>query len=130
MKHFYHIRCNPDLGEGFCAMQSIPCSCSGCVEQLSKPWLPNLGKPQQPRYVIEPETCKYSSILRGYNKLYIAKLNLKKETINPDEMKIKEKLVLQGMTQVASEEIEYNTMSAFQTRDCNTHGYYIFKKDR
>ena len=20
MKHFYHIRCNPDLGEGFCAM--------------------------------------------------------------------------------------------------------------
>ena len=56
MKHFYHIRCNPELGEGFCAMRCIPCAFSGCVEQLSKPWLPNLVKTQQPRYVIEPET--------------------------------------------------------------------------
>ena len=44
MKHFYNIRCNPDLGKGFCAMQRMPCACSGCVEQLSKPWLPNLEK--------------------------------------------------------------------------------------
>ena len=44
MKHFYHIRCNPELGEGFCAMRSIPCDCYGCVEQLSKPWLNNLEK--------------------------------------------------------------------------------------
>ena len=42
MKHFYHIRCDPELGEGFCAMRRIPCACSGYVEQLSKPWLPNL----------------------------------------------------------------------------------------
>ena len=117
MKHFYHIICDPDLGEGFCAMRRIPCACSGCVEQLSKPWLPSLGKTQQPRYVIEPETCKYSSILRGYNKWYFSKLNLKKETINPDEMKIKDELVLQGMTQAASDEIEYNTRGAFQTSD-------------
>ena len=68
IKNFYHIRCDPDLGEGFCAMRRIPCACSGCVEQLSKPRLPNLEKTQQLRYVIEPETCKYSSILRGYNK--------------------------------------------------------------
>ena len=78
MKHFYHIRFDPELGKGFCAMWRIPCACTGCVEQLSKPWLPNLGKTQQPRYVIKPKTCKYSSILRGYNKWYIAKLNLKK----------------------------------------------------
>ena len=78
MKHFYHIRCDPELGEGFCAMWRIPCDCSVCVEQLSKPWLPNLEKTQQPCYVIEPEKCKYSSILRGYNKWYISlfKFNL------------------------------------------------------
>ena len=58
MKHFYHIICYPELGKGFCAMRRIPCACYGCVEQLSKPWLPNLEKTQQPRYVIEPETCK------------------------------------------------------------------------
>ena len=65
MKHFYHIRCDHELVEGFCDMRRIPCACSGCVEQLSKPWLPHLEKTQQPRYVIKPETCKYSSILRG-----------------------------------------------------------------
>ena len=30
---------------------------------------------------------------------------LKKETINPDEMKIKDELVLQGMTQEAADNI-------------------------
>ena len=72
MKHFYHIRCDPDLDEGLCAMRRIPCACTRCVEQLSKPWLPKLDKTLQQRYVFEPETCKYSSILLGYNKWYIA----------------------------------------------------------
>ena len=128
MKHFYHIICDPELGEGFCAMRRIPCACSGCVEQLSKPCLPNFEKTQQPRYFIEPEICKYSSILRGYNKWYISKFNLKKETTNPNKMKIKYELVLQGMTQAAADAIEYNTMGAFQTSDCNKHGYYIVKR--
>ena len=60
MKHFYHIRCDPELGKGVCAMRLINCSCTGCVEKLSKPWVPNLDKTLQPRYAIEPETCKYS----------------------------------------------------------------------
>ena len=42
-------------------------------------------------------------------------------------MKIKDELVLQGMTQAASDKIEYNTMGAFQTSDKNTHGYQIVK---
>ena len=58
MKQFYHIRRDPDLDKSFCAMQRITCSCTGCVEQLSKTWLPNLDKYPQPRYSIEPETCK------------------------------------------------------------------------
>ena len=57
MKHFYHIICNPDLDEGLCAMRHIPCACTGCAEQLSNPWLPNLDKTLQPRYAIKPETC-------------------------------------------------------------------------
>ena len=108
-------------------MRMIPCDCTGCVEKISKPWLPKLEKTQQPRYVIEPETCKYSSILRGYNKWYIAKLNLKKETTKPNEMKIKDELVLQVMTQAAADKIEYNNMGEFQNSDCNTYGCYIVK---
>ena len=74
MEHFYHIICDPNLDKGFCAMWRIPCACTRRVEQLPKPWLPNLDKHPQPRYVIEPETCKYSSILRGYNNWYIYRL--------------------------------------------------------
>ena len=65
----------------------------------------------------------YGAIINGIS----AKFNLKKETINPDEIKIKDELILQVMTQAAADEIEYNTMGAFQTSDCNTHGYYIVK---
>ena len=31
MKHFYHIRCDPDLEESLCNMWCIPCACTGCV---------------------------------------------------------------------------------------------------
>ena len=67
MKHFYHRRWNPELGESFCGIWHIPCACSGCVKQLSTPGYLTWKKTQQPRDVIKPETCKYSSILRGYN---------------------------------------------------------------
>ena len=42
-------------------------------------------------------------------------------------MKIKDELVLQGMTQATAGEIEYNTMGAFQTSNKDTHEYYIVK---
>ena len=42
-------------------------------------------------------------------------------------MKIKKELVLQGMSQAEAGDIEYNTMGAFQTSDCNTNGYYTVK---
>ena len=54
-------------------------------------------------------------------------MNLEKETTNPYEMKIKDEIFLQCMTQEAADDIEYNTMGAFHTSDCNTHGYYIVK---
>ena len=126
MKQFYHIRCNTYLDEGFCAMQRIPCACTGCVEKLYNPWLPNLDKTLQPRYAIEPETCKYSSILCDYNIWYISKFTKKKETTNPDEMEIKYKLVLNDMTWAAADDIEYNIIGEFQNSDSNTPGYYIF----
>ena len=31
MKHFYHIRCDPDLYKGFCAMRRVPCACLGLL---------------------------------------------------------------------------------------------------
>ena len=48
-----------------------------------------------------------------------------KKKINPDEMKIKDELVLHGMTWSAADNIEFNTIGTFKTIDSNTHGYYI-----
>ena len=86
-------------------MRRMACACTGCDEKLYKPWLPNLDKTLKPRYVIQPETCKYSSILPGYNKWYIFQIDLKKETTNPYEMKIKDDRVFQSMDQAAADDI-------------------------
>ena len=81
MKNFYHIRCNPDLEEGFCAMRRIPCACSGCVEQLYKPWLPNLDK--RKNYVMllnKKHVCtiqSYMAIITGILPNLIKKINNK-----------------------------------------------------
>ena len=58
MKHFYHIRCDPDLDKVLCSILRKPCVCTGCVEQLSNTWLTNLDKNLQPRYDIELKKCK------------------------------------------------------------------------
>ena len=42
-------------------------------------------------------------------------------------MKIKDKLVLYGMTWAAADNIEYNTFYAFKTSNSNTPGYYIVR---
>ena len=42
-------------------------------------------------------------------------------------MEIKDELVLNGMALVVADEIEYNTIGAFQTSDSNTPGYYNFR---
>ena len=54
-----------------------------------------------------------------------AKLNFKRETTNPEEMKIKYNLVLHGMIWAEENNIENNTIGVFQTRNSNTPGYYI-----
>ena len=40
-------------------------------------------------------------------------------------MKIKDELVLHGMTWEAADDIEYNTIGEFQTSESNTPVYYI-----
>ena len=58
MKNICHIICDLGLDKSFCTMWCIPCACTRCVEQFSKPCLPNFDKTPQPCYVIEPETCE------------------------------------------------------------------------
>ena len=45
--------------------------------------------------------------------------------MKPDEMEIKDEIVLHGMTWASTDNIEYNIIGEFQTSDSNTPGYYI-----
>ena len=99
MKQFYHIRCDPNLYKGLYAMLRIFCACNSCAERLSNPWLSNLYKTLQPRYAIynpkHVSTIPYYVAIINYifpNWIFF------KETTNPDEMEIKDKLVFDGMT--------------------------------
>ena len=47
-------------------------------------------------------------------------------TTNPDDMEIKDELFVNGINWAAADYIEYHTIGAYQTRDSNTPGYYIF----
>ena len=42
-------------------------------------------------------------------------------------MDIKDELILNGMTWAAADDIEYNSIGAFQTSDSDTPVYYIFR---
>ena len=118
-KQFYHIRCDPDLDKGFCAMRRILCASTECVEKYTIPGY--LTRIETYNYVLLPNP-KYVSTLPSY----VAIINLKKETTNPDEMEIKDALVLNSINWAASEDIEYNTIGALQTSGSNKPGYYIF----
>ena len=37
-KH-YHMRFDPKLGHGICAISHIPCACVECTPMLDKPWI-------------------------------------------------------------------------------------------
>ena len=52
-------------------------------------------------------------------------IEFKIETTNPNEMKIIDELVLQGMNKASADKIEYNTMGAFKIREWNTNVYCI-----
>eukprot|EP00978_Attheya_sp_CCMP212_P041629 scaffold240978_cov74-Attheya_sp.AAC.1 len=50
MRDLYHIRCDPDLGLGKCAMRQIPCACEACRLSLEQAWQATVDADKQPRY--------------------------------------------------------------------------------
>jgi hypothetical protein len=126
MRDLYHIRCDPDLGLGNCALRRIPCACDGCVDQLSTNWQRNTPLLEQPRYAVESPNCKYSSILGGYNKWHIAELVRSNDT-PPQEVQEMNEMILSGLAYSSAQHVELGEFGAFETKDKTTLGYYIVK---
>ena len=74
-KH-YHLRFDPKLGNGVCAIIRIPCDCVACTSMLDKPWISGIPSDEHERY--KPTTkCSYWSVLGSFNNCNIIQLSQK-----------------------------------------------------
>ena len=64
-KH-YHLRFDPKIGMGICAIRRIPCACVAFTSMLDKPWRSGIPSEKQERY--KPvNKCTYWPVLGGFN---------------------------------------------------------------
>eukprot|EP00957_Ditylum_brightwellii_P108097 8246718-Ditylum_brightwellii.AAC.1 len=92
---YCHYRTDPDLGEGKCAMQCIPCACHAYINRLDLQWDLKLEPEDQPRYV-PVEDCVYYPVLGEYNNCIIMKFNKDKYT-NDDYLDEIHRIVLNSV---------------------------------
>ena len=74
-KH-YHLRFDPKIGYGVCAIHRIPCACVVCTSMLDKPLISGIPPKKQARY--QPiSKCTYWSVLGPYNNCNIIEITPK-----------------------------------------------------
>ena len=44
---YYHLRFDPKLGNGVCAIHRIQCACVVCTSMLDKPWISGIPPDEQ-----------------------------------------------------------------------------------
>ena len=47
LSNYYHLRFDPKLGNGICAILRIPCACVACTSMLYKPWISGIPSEEQ-----------------------------------------------------------------------------------
>ena len=65
IKH-YHLRFDPKLGMGLCAIFRIPCAGVACTSMLDKPWISDISSDKQERYKSVTK-CTYWTLLGSFN---------------------------------------------------------------
>ena len=62
----YHLRFDPNIGHGICAICRIPCACVACTSMLDKPCMSSIQSTKQARY--QPVVnCTYYPVMGPYN---------------------------------------------------------------
>ena len=74
-KH-YHLRFDPKLGMGKCAIRRIPCVYVPCTSMLDKPWISGRPSEKQERYQ-QVTKCTYWPVLGAFNNWNIIQLSSK-----------------------------------------------------
>ena len=118
----YHLRFDPKLGMGECAICRIPCACVACTSMLDKPWISSISSDKQERY--KPVTkCNYWPVLGYFNNCNIVELLSK--SISSDTFDEVHQVVLDGISDNMASLVESGTYGAINTTYTSTNGFYV-----
>ena len=120
-KH-YHLRFDPKLAIGECAIFRIPCACVACISMLDKPWISGISSDKQERY--KPVTkYNYWPVLGAFNNWKIIQLSSKSTSSDTfDEI---HQVVLDGISDNMVSLVESVKYGAINTTDTSTNGFYV-----
>ena len=72
----YHLRFDPKLGMGVCAISCIPCACVACTSMLDKAWIYGIPSDKQDCYKTVTK-CTYWPVLGAFKNWNIIELSSK-----------------------------------------------------
>ena len=116
-KH-YHLRFDPKLGMGECAILHIPCACVACTLILDKPWISGIPSEKQERY--KPVTkCTYWPVLGELNNWNIIELSSRSTSSETfDEI---HQVFLDSISDNMASLVESGKYGAINTTDTSTN---------
>ena len=120
-KH-YHLRFDPKIGMGVCAICRVPYACVACTPMLEKPWISDISSDKQESY--KPVTkCTYWPVLGDFNNWNIIQLSSKSTSSDTfDEI---HQVVLDGISYNMASLVESVTYGAINTTGTSTNGFYV-----
>ena len=120
-KH-YHLRFDPKLGMGKCAILRIPCAYVACTSMMDKAWISRIPSEKQERY--QPVTkCTYWPVLGEFNNWNIIELSSKSNSSETfDEI---HQVVLDGISDNMASLVESGKYVAINTTYTSTNGFYV-----
>ena len=119
LRKHYHMRFDPKIGHGICAICRIPCACSERKYMLDKPWVHRLTPLQQTRY--QPVTyCTYLPVIGSFKNWNIITLSHKVKT--SEAFEDIHQVVLDGISDNTALLVQTGKYGAINTTDTSTMG--------
>ena len=121
IKH-YHLRFDPKLGNGICAILRLPCACVACTSIIDKHWISGIPSDEQERY--KPVTkLTYCPVLGSFKNWNIIQLSQKSTPSDAfDEI---HQVVLDEISDDMAFLVEPVKYGSINKTDMTTNGLYV-----
>ena len=122
-KH-YHIRFDPNLGHGICAIFRILFACVACTSMLDQQRISGIPSTKQARY--QPViNCTYWPVLGSYNNWNI--IHLTPKSIPSEEFDEINSVVFEGISENMASLVQLGMYGSINTDDTTTNGFYVIQ---